>query len=86
MAYHRALAKRLNRKMIDEAFQRVCKGRTEGKLGARYLLIDRNTGACFEEELELLTNNAFHSSTPQLRSVVDRLRRERGPSRDSAPV
>lgn len=51
----------------------------------RYLLIDRQTGAFSEDELKLLTNNAFHSSIPQLRSAVDRLRRELESGRDRAP-
>ncbi|HYU61652.1 MAG TPA: hypothetical protein VEK39_12905 [Solirubrobacterales bacterium] len=36
LAYHRAVAKRLNRKMIDEALHRVWKWRAEGKLNPRY--------------------------------------------------
>ncbi len=36
LAYHRAVAKRLNRKMIDEALHRVWKWRAEGKLDPRY--------------------------------------------------
>jgi glycosyltransferase involved in cell wall biosynthesis len=48
----------------------------------RYLLIDREANAFSEDELSLLTNNAFHSSGPQLRAAVDRLRAELGSSRD----
>lgn len=36
LAYHRAVAKRLNRQMIDEALHRVWKWRAEGKLDPRY--------------------------------------------------
>jgi len=36
LAYHRAVAKRLNRRMIDEALHRVWKWRDEGKLDRRY--------------------------------------------------
>lgn len=36
LAYHRAVAKRLNRKMIDEALHRVWKWQAEGKLNPRY--------------------------------------------------
>lgn len=36
LAYHRALAKRLDRKMIDEALHRVWKWRDDGRLHARY--------------------------------------------------
>lgn len=36
LAYHRAVAKRLNRQMIDEALHRVWRWRDEGKLDPRY--------------------------------------------------
>jgi len=36
LAYHRAVAMRLNRRMIDEALHRVWKWRDEGKLDPRY--------------------------------------------------
>ena len=36
LAYHRALAKRIDRRMIDEALHRVWKWRDEGKLDRRY--------------------------------------------------
>jgi hypothetical protein len=36
LAYHREVAKRLDRKMIDEALHRVWKWRAEGKLNPRY--------------------------------------------------
>jgi hypothetical protein len=36
LAYHRAVAKRLNRQMIDEALHRVWKWHAEGKLDPRY--------------------------------------------------
>jgi hypothetical protein len=36
LAYHRAVAKRLDRRMIDEALHRVWKWRAEGKLDPRY--------------------------------------------------
>jgi len=51
----------------------------------RYQLIDRQAGAFSDDELKLLTNNAFHSSIPQLRSAVDRLRRELESSRNRVP-
>jgi hypothetical protein len=62
----------------------MCAGDTEPER-SRYLLIDRQAGAFSEDELWLLTNNAFHSSVPQLRSAVDRLRRELEASRNRAP-
>jgi hypothetical protein len=59
----------------------MCAGDTEPER-SRYLLIDRQAEAFSEDELGLLTNNAFHSSVPQLRSAVDRLRRELESSRN----
>jgi hypothetical protein len=52
---------------------------------SRYLLIDRQVEPFSEEELEVLTRNAFHSSIPELERVIARYRHEIEAASDRSP-